>query len=165
MSWTTEYSESNSFKVKNPREVAKVLEQLGFSVEILKDNYIIFWSDENAYLDENAEVTLSLKPVKVEGEEEPTHFLGVSSLDITPDLADLGLTENDIIVQHLFEYLQDELLDENQYIKYIDVGYEGRLSGNSSPFGDVTVIGKCGVKFASLYQIADELVKELTLNK
>jgi len=159
MSWTTEFLESSAFKVKHPKEVKQVLELMGFSVDT-HDNQINFYSTDNEYFDEDTEVVLSLKPITVEGKEEPTNIIGIIS-DSCMESVDLEELEKDTyMVQSITEYLQDELTDEKQYITIMNVGFEGRISGNYNPFGDLTFITKNTVKFSSLWATEQQFKKE-----
>ena len=159
MSWTTEFLESNAFQVKHPQEVRQVLELMGFSVDT-HDNQINFYSTDNEYFDEDTEVVLSLKPITVEGLDEPTNIIGIIS-DSCMESVDLEELEKDTyMVQSITEYLQDELTDEKQYITIMNVGFEGRISGNYNPFGDIYFITKNTVKFSSLWAMEQQFKKE-----
>ena len=155
MSWTTEFLESNAFKVKNTEEVKEVIEYMGFST-CIKDGYISFYSEDNEYFDEDTEVVLSLKPI----EGKTTNIIGIIS-DSCMESVDLEELEKDTyIVQSITEYLQDQLADEKQYITIINVGFEGRMSGNYNPFGDLIFITKNIVKFSSLLATEQQFKKE-----
>jgi hypothetical protein len=161
MSWTNECTESNQFKVGNVEEVKQVLESMGF-ITYVEDNSISFaTSGEGTFFDDSAEVVLSLKPIK---KEEPTNFVGVIS-DYCAESVDLhdigyGLTTNDIMVQPITEYLQEQLLNEDEHIIITCAGFESRCSGSFAPFGDVTVITKTGINFGNLYQLAEKFLKK-----
>ena len=166
MSWTNECTQSNEFTVKDTKEVKAVLKTLGFKVFVNESNTMQFFGDEGAYIDDYDEVVLSLKPITKEGNSEATNFVGLISDKIADsiDLENIGynLTEKDVKVMRIIEYLQNELL-ENQYIVITCAGFDGRTSGNSSPFGDVTVITKNIVKSESLYSITENMKKDLGL--
>ena len=158
MSWTTEFLESSAFKVKHPKEVKQVLELMGFSTEV-KDNQISFFSTDNEYYDEDTEVVLSLKPIIQDG-EEPTNIIGIIS-DSCMESVDLSeLKEDTYMVQSITEYLQDELINEKQYITIMNAGFEGRMSGNYNPFGDMYFITKGTSKFSSLWTMEQQFKKE-----
>lgn len=166
MSWTNECTESNQFKVKNAKEVKQVLENMGF-ITYVKDNSISFGSDEGTFFNEDTEVVLSLNPIEKEEQEEPTNFVGIIS-DYCIESVDLddigyGLTKDNVVVQDITEYLQDQLVDEKEYITVTCAGYESRCSGSCSPFGDVTVITKNTTDFMSLYKAADDILKKNNL--
>lgn len=164
MSWTNECTESNQFKVRNVEEVKQVLESMGF-ITYVEDNSISFvTSGEGAFLDDSAEVVLSFKPIKKEEQEEPTSFVGIIS-DCCAESIDLhnigyGLTTNNVIVQPIIEYLQEQLLNEDEYIAITCAGFESRCSGSYAPFGDVTVITKTSINFKNLCQVAEEFLKK-----
>ena len=164
MSWTNECTESNQFKVGNVKEVRQVLESMGFTTYV-EDNSISFTtSGEGTFFDDNAEVVLSLKPIEKEDQLEPTNFVGIIS-DCSIESIDLhdigyGLTTNDIMVQSITEYLQDQLFNEDEHIIITCAGFESRCSGSYSPFGDVTVITKTSMNFKNLYQLAEEFLKK-----
>ena len=169
MSWTNECTESNQFKVKNVKEVKQVLENMGF-VTYVEDNSISFvTSGDGVFFDENTEVVLSLKPFTKEGQEEPTNFVGIIS-DYCMESVDLedigyGLTKDNVVVQPIVEYLQDQLVDEKEYIAVTCAGYESRCSGSFSPFGDVTFITKNTTEFVSLYKAVDDFLKKNNLEQ
>ena len=159
MSWTTEFLESSAFKVKNTDEVREVLICMGFATD-LKDGFLSFYSQDNEYFDEDTEVVLSLKPFTREGETKPTNIIGIIS-DSCIESVDLSeLEEGTYMVQSITEYLQDQLIDEKQYITITNVGFEGRMSGNSNPFGDIYFITKNTVKFSSLYATEQKFKEE-----
>ena len=159
MSWTNELTESSCFKVKHPQEVKQVIELMGLSVN-LKENQIDFYSTDNEYFDDNTEVVLSLKPITIEGLEEPTNIIGIIS-DSCMESVDLNELEDDTyVVQSITDYLQDELIDEQQYITIMSAGFEVRMSGNYNPFGDITFITKNTVKGASLWSLENQFKEE-----
>lgn len=165
MSWTNECTESNVFKVKNTKEVKEVLELMGFVVYGDEDKGIDFvTSGEGTFFDENTEVVLSLKPISIEGEEK--NLIGIIS-DYTNDSIDLdtveedyGVAEEEVQVVPLIDYLQDQLLDK-EHITVTCAGFESRMSGSFSPFGDVTIITKTEVRFVSLAQEVDKYLEGL----
>lgn len=168
MSWTNECSQSNSFKTKNNEEVSEVLSLLGFDVYNENDS-IRFYGDENAWLDEDAEVFLSIKPHKDIETGEVKNLHGIISdytgysLDIDEVCEQYNYKEDngDYMIVSLVEYLQDMLLDDKQYITITGAGFEGRTSGNSSPFGFVDVITKYDFKSENLAHLREELLKEM----
>lgn len=160
MSWTNECTESSFFKVKDTQEVKAVLEQMGFDVCDKYEEGIYFGSSEGTYFDENTEVVLSIKPVN------DKNLIGIIS-DYANDSVDLEEVKKEygeqIMVLSITEYLQDELLDNKQYIAVTCAGFESRLSGSHSPFGDVIIITKYDVKFIGLAHEVDKYLKEKEL--
>jgi hypothetical protein len=161
MSWTNECTESNYFKVKNTDEVREVFELMGYDVYVSKDNEIeISTDDEGGFLDMEAEVVLSLKPISIEGTEK--NLIGIISdcLNSSIELDDLekeyGVTKNEVQIVPVEEYLQDQLLNEKEYIAITCAGFECRCSGSHSPFGEVTIITKNEVWWSSLASTMDE---------
>ena len=155
MSWTEQLTESNTFKVKNPNEVFKVLDLMGMDAHV-KDNEITFFGDSESYFDDYTEVVLSLKPL-----EDGTNLLGIIS-DFIEDSIDLDDLEEDTYkVMDITDYLQDQLIDEKQYITITCVGFEGRMSGNNSPYGDITFITKNTIKFSSLARAEEQFKREV----
>lgn len=160
MSWTCECTESNYFKVANPEEVKKVLERFEFSV-YESEGSLIFYGEEGAYLDSDCEVVLSIRPVKVN--DTVTNFLGLSNSDYHSSYDDveelmknLGLTEKDVMVQNICEYLQDQLT-EDSYILITNAGFDGRSGGSFEPFGSVEIITKTVIDKYSLYSLSEQL--------
>lgn len=164
MSWTNECSQSNSFKTKNNEEVSEVLSLLSFDV-YNENGSIRFYGDENAWLDEDAEVFLSIKPHKdIEtGEVKNLHGVICDGLDVKKVCEQYNYKEDngDYMIVPLVEYLQDMLLDDTQYITITGAGFEGRTSGNSSPFGYIEVITKYDYKSENLAHLREELLKEM----
>lgn len=167
MSWTNECTESNQFKVKNVEEVKQVLESMGFITYAGGNSIAFSTSGEGTFFDDNAEVVLSLKPIKKEEQEEPTNFVGIISdyCMESVDLENIGydLTKDNVVVQSITEYLQDQLQNEKEYITVTCAGFESRCSGSFSPFGDVTVITKNTTEFMSLYKAVDDILKKNNL--
>lgn len=168
MSWTNECTESNLFKVINPKEVKQVLENMGFNVYESEEG-LFFGSDEGTFFNEDTEVVLSLKPSTIDGLDGPTNFVGIIS-DYCMESVDLedigyGLTKDDIMVVPIVEYLQDQLKDEKEYITVICAGFESRTNGSCSPFGDVTFITKNTTDFVSLYKAVDDFLEKNNLVK
>lgn len=166
MSWTSSCTESNTFKVKNIKEVRQVLELMGFCIESKDNEVTIYTSGEGTWFDEETEVVLSIKPIKLESEEEPTNLIGIiSDYACEPiDLDDIpfGLDKDkDVMVVPIVEYLQDQLLDEKSAIVITTAGFEGRCSGDNSPFGDVTLITKCDCESTSLFHWTNQMAEKL----
>ena len=169
MSWTNECTESNVFKVKNTKEVKEVLELMGFDVHEDTDGLSFVTSGEGTFFNEDTEVVLAKKPISVEGVEK--NLIGIIS-DYTSDSVNIddleeeyGVTEEDVMIVPIIEYLQDELLDEKQYITVTCAGFESRSRGSFSPFGDATIITKNSTDFISLYGAIGKILKERKLAK
>lgn len=166
MSWTTEFLETNFFKVKNTDEVLSVLRKMGFETYQENDT-IMFYTDGETYFDEETEVILCKKPIQIE--DTKTNFLGliscndIDSVDIQEVKETYNLKDEDIVVVSILDYLQDQLQDDKQYIAMTDVGFTGRTGGNSNPFGEVMMITKNMVMFKSLYSIIQEKLTELNI--
>ena len=163
MSWTNECTESNQFRVKNVEEVRNVLECMGFNVEN-QDNLISFsTSGEGVYFDDNTEVVLSIKPIPPTNE----NLIGLISDSIAESVdfdtleEDYGLKQEEVLVIPIIEYLQDQLLTEEEYVIITCAGFESRCGGSFNPFGDVTVITQKNVKYSCLYNQAQNLLKEI----
>ena len=158
MSWTEECTESNSFKVKHVEEVRQVLESMGFTVYTEDDSISFITSGEGVFFDDNAEVVLSNTPIM------GTNFVGILSYCLDNDLESMleedDLKEEDVTIQPIVEYLQEELLTD-EYIAITNAGFEGRGSGSFNPFGCVIFITKNNVTSMGLHQFIDEEVKKL----
>lgn len=162
MSWTNEFMESNAFKVKNIEEVKEVLNLMGMDT-LTENDTICFFADET-YFDEDTEVVLSIKPIEIDGQKK--NLLGIynyssnNCIDIDEVKEEHNLTEDDYMVVPITEYLQDQLVDDKQYIAITTAGYEGRSAGNFNPFGELTVITKNSTEFVSLYSATQEILKK-----
>lgn len=163
MSWTNECTESNVFKAKNPKEVKEVLELMGFVVYENEEGLAFVTSGEGTFFDENAEVVLSLKPISIEGKEK--NLIGIIS-DYTNDSIDLedvedeyGVKKEEVMVTPIIEYLQEQLLDDKQYITVTCAGFESRSSGSFSPFGEVTIITKNKTEYMSLQKFIANILE------
>ena len=110
MSVTSVAVVTNDFKVKNPKLVKEVLEQLGFKVSIADDESIIATAEEDN-IDDTTHVIVDLEEVQVYGE-----LLGnFSEMD-----KEKAIT--------FTEFMQAQLL-EDEYALFRVVGTESRICG------------------------------------
>ena len=110
MSVTSVAVVTNDFKVKNPKLVKEVLEQLGFKVSIADDESIIATAEEDN-MDDTTHVIVDLEEVQVYGE-----LLGnFSEMD-----KEKAIT--------FTEFMQAQLL-EDEYALFRVVGTESRICG------------------------------------
>lgn len=168
MSWTEECLQSNCFKTKDPNEVMEVLQLLGLEPYLYDNGTIeIFGNAEGgAWLDESAEVVLSIKPFEEEeGKTKNLHGIisdySLCSVTLEELAEEFYTCEIDNIHDHvmvvpLIEYLQDELLD-GEVIEITCAGFEGRSAGTSNPFGYAEVITKTKHVSSSLTNLLEEL--------
>lgn len=171
MSWTEECLQSNCFKTKDPNEVGEVLSLLGLEPYVYDNDTIqIFGNTEGgSWLDESAEVVLSIKPFEEEGKTKNLHGIISDCAGESIDLDELAEEyynctrdniQDHVMVVPLIEYLQDELID-GEIIEITCAGFEGRSAGNSCPFGYVEVITKTKHVSNSLYSMLEQLLKEV----
>ena len=156
-------TETNEFKVKNVDEVKSVFEELGFTAYNNKVlNTVVAYSDDDMCFNEDMEVILSKKPIEKNGEK--TNFVGVCSdcmgVSITDILLDYQLTTDDVVIQSICEYLQDQLIT-GCGITITSAGFESRLGGNNNPFCEITIITKNTVEYISPCFLMEEKAKEL----
>ena len=160
MSWTNECTESNQFKVKNTEEVKEVLELMGFDVYTDNGSISFVTSGEGVFFNDMTEVVLSIKPVN------DKNLIGIISdyTDKSVNLNNLeeeyGIKQDEVVVTYITEYLQDQLL-EDEHVTITCAGFDSRMSGSYSPFGDILVITKNKVGFGSLYKMEQELLNSL----
>ena len=110
MSVTTVSAVTNDFKVKNPKLVKKVLEQLGFEVFIAEDESIFATAEEDN-IDDTTHVVVDHEEVQVYGE-----LLGNFS----------EMDEEKAIT--FTEFMQAQLF-EDEYALFRIVGTESRICG------------------------------------
>jgi len=159
MSWTNECLESSEFKVKQIKEVREVLNLMGFVTYETEGKVCFYSSGEGTWFDEDTEVVLSLKPFEKEG--NVTNLIGIISDNIMNSV-DLDELEKDTyMVVNITEYLQDQLVDEEEFISMVDCGFESRSGGDSNPFGCAVFITKNNVKWINLGCWVDKQVEEL----
>ena len=112
MSVTTVAVVTNDFKVKNPKLVKEVLEQLGFEISITEDESIFATAEEDN-IDDTTYVVLDNEEVKVYGE-------------LLCNFSEMGEDEKKAIT--FTEFMQDQLL-EKEHITFHVVGTESRMCG------------------------------------
>lgn len=167
MSWTNECIQSNSFRVKQPKEVAEVLELLGF-ITHQKDGAIALSTsgEGGVWLDEDAEVVLSIKPFAQDGEMRNLHGIisdYTSSSSYLDNLAEeyynctIDNIQDHVMIVPLIEYLQDQLLD-GEHIEITCAGFESKANYNFDPFGYVEVITKDKHVSSGLTNLLEELL-------
>lgn len=110
MSVTTVSVVTNDFKVKNPKLVKKVLEQLGFEVFINEENIMKAVAEEDN-IDDTIHVVVNNEEVRVYGELLDNFYEMDEEKAIT-----------------FTEFMQDQLF-KNEYVLFRIVGTESRMSG------------------------------------
>ena len=139
MSVTTVAVVTNDFKVKNPKLVKEVLEQLGFEISITEDESIFATAEEDN-IDDTTYVVLDNEEVKVYGE-----LLGnFSEMD-----KEKAIT--------FTEFMQDQLL-EKEHITFHVVGTESRMCGVVDVWSYAICITK---KAHTVISLSDEINKFL----
>ena len=139
MSVTTVSVVTNDFKIKNPKLVKKVLEQLGFEVSIAEDESIVATAEEDN-IDDTTYVVLDNEEVQVYGE-----LLGnFSEMD-----KEKAIT--------FTEFMQDQLL-EKEHITFHVVGTESRICGVVDVWSYAICITK---KAHTVISLSDEINKFL----
>ena len=141
MSVTTEAIKTNDFKVKNPKLVSQVLEQLGFDVFTCEDGSINATADADC-IDDTTHVVINGEDVTVYGEQ-------LCNLEDMDEGKAITFTE----------FMQDQLLDKEYMTIYV-VGTESRLSGIIDTWGYVTCITKKARKDISLDGEVDKFLAE-----
>lgn len=142
MSVTTVAVMTNDFKVKNPKLVKQVLEQLGFNVSIYKDDSINATSEEDNIDDTTYVVVNSKENVTVYSE-------------LLCNLEDMD--KNKAIP--FTEFIQDQLLEKEHITIYV-VGTESRISGLVGLGGYATCITKKAQKHISLHEEVSKFLAE-----
>ena len=112
MSETTVAVITNNFKVKNPKLVEEVLEQLGFEVSIAEDESIVATAEEDN-IDDTTQVVIDNEEVEVYGE-------------VLGNFSEMGEDEKKAIT--FTEFMQDQLL-EDEYVLFRVVGTESSIRG------------------------------------
>ena len=141
MSVTTVAVMTNDFKVKNPKLVEQVLEQLGFEVSIAEDESIVATAEEDN-IDDTTHVVVDHEEVTVYSE------LLCNLEDMDEDKA-IPFTE----------FIQEQLL-EKEYIIIHVVGIESRISGITGTWSYVTCITKKAYKHISLHEEVNKFLAE-----
>ena len=139
MSVTTVAVVTNDFKVKNPKLVKEVLEQLGFKVSIAEDESIVATAEEDN-IDDTTHVIVDHEEVQVYGE-----LLGnFSEMD-----KEKAIT--------FTEFMQAQLL-EGEYVLFRVVGTESRICGVIDVWSYAICITK---KAHTVITLGDEINKFL----
>lgn len=152
---------SNYFKVKNPKQAQEILNGLGFYTDT--DNYndsICFYSSDSQYHDEMYVIkhtstgTIighydSYNEMLEDAIEERLEELNKDGEVITGEV-----TEDDVELLDLFDYLQGELL-EDSYVIYKEVGNEGFRYNSASG----AVITKDGITWLSLDNMLEKIAR------
>lgn len=118
---------SNYFKVKNKEAVAKVLENVGFKVNIDESTDTVRFGEYDVIWDYDDLVALDKKdnePVLVIT-DYPLHTEDIATdEDITNALTEAGYTRDEVNFTSLGEYLQDQVLPD-EHILVTETGNEG----------------------------------------
>ena len=139
MSVTSVAVVTNDFKVKNPRLVKEVLEQLGFKVSIAEDESIVATAEEDN-IDDTTHVIVDHEAVQVYGE-----LLGnFSEMD-----KEKAIT--------FTEFMQSQLF-EDEYALFRVVGTESRICGVIDVWSYAICITK---KAHTVVSLSDEINKFL----
>ena len=159
MSYTNICIQSNAFEVKDLQEVKRVIEAMDFVAYVVDEKYLQFYSNgEGSWFDENTEVVLSKKPIN------DSNFVGLvgeyTEFDLNNLLKQNSLTEEDVMVIPITEYLQDELI-EGTGMTITTAGFESKCGGNSEPFGDVMLITKNSIDFLAMARWVEQKAEEL----
>ena len=141
MSATTVSVVTNDFKVKNPRLVKEVLEQLGFEVSITEDESILATAEEDN-IDDTTQVVIDNGEVKVYSE-------------LLCNLEEMNKSKAITFT----EFMQSQLFSKG-YIAFYVVGVESRLSGVIDLWGCTTCITKKAQKHISLWNEVSKFLKE-----
>ena len=143
MSVTSVAVVTNDFKVKNPRLVKEVLEQLGFKVSIAEDESIVATAEEDN-IDDTTHVIVDHEAVQVYGE-----LLGnFSEMD-----KEKAIT--------FTEFMQSQLF-EDEYALFRVVGTESRIGGVVDVWSYAICITK---KVHTVISLSDEINKFLAESK
>ena len=147
---------SNYFRVKNPQEVTGVFKNLGYEESYFdtNDNTVILASYEQCWDSEHA-VIIRKDNMEVIGAVQNCDY---DFLDLKEYLEDLenGLTEDDVKILPLYDYIQYQLLDKNTYFAVKETGNE-KLRYNVA---HAEVITKNSMKWFNLDTLIIEYVEE-----
>ena len=141
MSVTTVAVMTNDFKVKNPKLVEQVLEQLGFNVLVYKDNSIKATAEEDN-IDDTTHVVVDHEEVQVYGELLGNYYEMDEEKAIT-----------------FTEFMQAQLL-EDEYALFRIVGTESRICGVIDVWSYAICITKKAYKHISLYEEVNKFLAE-----
>ena len=139
MSVTSVAVVTNDFKVKNPRLVKEVLEQLGFKVSIAEDESIVATAEEDN-IDDTTHVIVDHEAVQVYGELLGNFYEMDEEKAIT-----------------FTEFMQSQLF-EDEYALFRVVGTESRICGVIDVWSYAICITK---KAHTVVSLSDEINKFL----
>ena len=135
---------TNDFKVKNPKLVKEVLEQLGFEVSITEDESIFATAEEDN-TDDTTQVVIDNEEVKVYGE-------------VLGNFSEMGEDEKKAIT--FTEFMQDQLL-EDEYVLFRVVGTESRMCGVIDVWSYAICITKKADTIVSLSSAINKFLAEV----
>ena len=144
MSVTTVAVITNDFKVKNPKLVKEVLEQLGFEVSITEDESIFATAEEDN-IDDTTQVVTDNEEVKVYGE-------------VLGNFSEMGEDEKKAIT--FTEFMQDQLL-EDEYVLFRVVGTESSICGVIDVWSYAICITKKAYTIVSLSSVINKFLAEV----
>ena len=144
MSVTSVAVVTNDFKVKNPKLVKEVLEQLGFKVSITEDESIFATAEEDN-IDDTTQVVIDNEEVKVYGE-------------VLGNFSEMGEDEKKAIT--FTEFMQDQLL-EDEYVLFRVVGTESRICGVIDVWSYAICITKKAHTIVSLSSVINKFLAEV----
>ena len=144
MSVTTLAVVTNDFKVKNPKLVKEVLEQLGFEVSIAEDESIVATAEEDN-IDDTTHVVVDHEEVQVYGE-------------VLGNFSEMGEDEKKAITYT--EFMQDQLL-EDEYVLFRVVGTESSMCGVIDVWSYAICITKKAYTIVSLSSAINKFLAEV----
>ena len=144
MSVTTVAVVTNDFKVKNPKLVKEVLEQLGFEISITEDESIFATAEEDN-IDDTTHVVVDHEEVQVYGE-------------VLGNFSEMGEDEKKAIT--FTEFMQDQLL-EDEYVLFRVVGTESRICGVIDVWSYAICITKKAHTIVSLSSVINKFLAEV----
>ena len=144
MSVTTVSVVTNDFKVKNPKLVKEVLEQLGFEVSITEDESLFATAEEDN-IDDTIQVVIDNEEVKVYGE-------------VLGDFSEMDEDKEKAIT--FTEFMQDQLF-EDEYVLFRVVGTESRICGVIDVWSYAICITKKAHTIISLSSGIDKFLAEV----
>ena len=135
---------TNDFKVKNPKLVKEVLEQLGFEVSITEDESIFATAEEDN-IDDTTHVVVDHEEVEVYGE-------------VLGNFSEMGEDEKKAIT--FTEFMQDQLL-EDEYVLFRVVGTESSICGVIDVWSYAICITKKAYTIVSLSSVINKFLAEV----
>lgn len=147
---------SNDFKVKNPKEVYKVFDSLGYEYSTHNESSVALASYETCW-DTDHLVLVTRKDKEVVG-VIPSYEVDFYNLEEWLEEKELDYIVDDIEELSISDYIQYQLLDDS-YCAIKEVGNE-KLRYN---IGVADVITKRSTKFFNLDSLVEKYIKELDL--